>query len=110
MVSPDPENLPEQAGPTPPGLRLLQAMVTVLMVVMMVGILGILGLIWASYSKTTAPLPEVITLPDGASATAYTQGTDWYAVVTKDAAGAETIEIFDRATGKLRQSIAITSE
>lgn len=78
-------------------------MVTVLMVVMMVGIVGILGLIWHRYSKAQAPLPEVITLPDGATATAYTQGVDWYAVVTGD----NRILIFDRGTGKLRQEIAV---
>ncbi|EBA09240.1 DUF6476 family protein [Sagittula stellata] len=94
---------PEPEYQHPPGLRFLQAMVTVLMVVMMVGIVGILGLIWHRYSKAQAPLPEVITLPDGATATAYTQGVDWYAVVTGD----NRILIFDRGTGKLRQEIAV---
>ena len=71
--------------------------------VMIAGIVGILGLIWHRYSNAQAPLPEVITLPDGARAMAYTQGTDWYAVVTE----ADEILIFDRASGKLRRSIAI---
>ncbi|WP_089276890.1 DUF6476 family protein [Antarctobacter heliothermus] len=100
MVSPEPEddNLPEPAG-----LRFLRVLVTVLTVVMMAGIIGILGLIWHRYSNARAPLPEVITLPDGTSATAYTQGSDWYAVVTGD----DRILIFDRATGKLRQEMRI---
>lgn len=78
-------------------------LVTVLTVVMIAGIVGILGLIWHRYSNARAPLPEVITLPDGTSATAYTQGSDWYAVVTGD----DRILIFDRATGKLRQEMRI---
>ncbi len=94
-----PDNLP----PQPAGLRLLQGLVTVLMLVMIFGIIGILGLIWHRYNNARAPLPEVITLPDGATATAYTQGDDWYAVVTGD----NRILIFDRGTGKLRQEMTI---
>lgn len=78
-------------------------MVTLLMVVMMAGIIAIASLLWLRYSKAQAPLPEVITLPGGTTATAYTQGSDWYAVVTD----ADTIVIFDRATGRLRQTIQI---
>lgn len=92
--------------PPPPGLRLLQVLVTVLMLVMIFGIVGILGLIWHRYSNARAPLPEVITLPSGATATAYTQGTDWYAVVTAD----DQILIFDRATGKIRREIDLRTE
>ncbi|WP_418591739.1 DUF6476 family protein [Ponticoccus sp. (in: a-proteobacteria)] len=98
---PDPEALPE-----PPGLRFLRLLVTVLTAVMIAGILGILGLIWVRYNNAQAPLPEVISLPGGATATAYTQGTDWYAVVTQGPEG-EAILIFDRATGRLRQTIGI---
>lgn len=79
---------------------------TVLTAVMIAGILLILGLIWHRYSNARAPLPEVITLPSGETATAFTQGPDWYAVVTAQ----DDILIFDRATGALRQRIAITSE
>lgn len=78
-------------------------MVTLLMVVMMAGIIAIASLLWLRYSKAQAPLPELITLPDGTQATAYTQGSDWYAVVTND----DQILIFDRATGRLRQTILI---
>ena len=95
---PDLPDLPE-----PPGLRFLRLLVTVLTGVMIAGIVLILALIWLRYSNSRAPLPEVITLPGGATATAFTQGPDWYAVVTDG----EEILIFDRATGALRQSIAI---
>jgi hypothetical protein len=96
--APEPEDQPE-----PPGLRFLRLLVTGLTGVMIAGIVLILGLIWARYNNTRAPLPEVITLPDGAQATAYTQGSDWYAVVTAD----DRILIFDRATGRLRQEMRI---
>ncbi|WP_299925929.1 DUF6476 family protein [uncultured Pelagimonas sp.] len=95
------DNLPE-----PPQLRFLRLLVTVLTGVMIAGIVLILGLIWHRYNNARAPLPEVITLPGGATATAYTQGPDWYAVVTDD----NQILIFDRASGKLRQEIEITPE
>ncbi len=78
-------------------------LVTVLTGVMIAGIVLILFLIWHRYTNARAPLPEVITLPSGAEASAYTQGSDWYAVVTED----DQILIFDRATGDLRQTIAV---
>lgn len=99
MTSPE----PEETLPEPPALRFLRILVTVLTAVMIAGIVLILGLIWHRYSNARAPLPEVIELPGGATASAYTQGSDWYAVVTD----ADQILIFDRATGKLRQKIAI---
>lgn len=48
-------------------------------------------------------LPDTIVLPAGARATAFTQARDWYAVVTAD----DRILVYDRASGKLRQNIAI---
>ncbi len=49
------------------------------------------------------PLPAVITLPDGSEASNFTQGPDWYAVVTTD----DRILIFNRDDGSLRQEITI---
>ena len=48
-------------------------------------------------------LPEVITLPDGTQALSYTVGPDWYGIVTAQ----NTILIFDRNTGALRQTVTI---
>lgn len=48
-------------------------------------------------------MPEVISLPDGTRASAFTQGADWYAVVTTD----DRILIFERASGTLRQTVQI---
>ena len=94
---------PEPDIAEPAGLRFLRLLVTVLTATMIAGIAAITFLIWTRYSDRSAPLPEVITLPDGAKATAFTQAADWYAVVTAD----NRILIFDRATGSLRQAIAI---
>ena len=98
MSSPSPEDLPE-----PPNLRFLRILVTVLTAVMIGGVLLIVGLLVTRYRTVTAPLPPLIELPDGTTATAFTQGVDWFAVVTL----ADEILIFDRATGQLRQTLKI---
>jgi Family of unknown function (DUF6476) len=88
----------------PPGLRFLKTLVTVLTISMIVGVITIVTLLVTRLQGGGAlPLPEVITLPDGAQAQAVTVGTDWYAVVTTD----NRILIFDRLTGKLRQEITV---
>ncbi len=99
--TPDPDHLPEPAN-----LRFLRILVTVLTAVMIGGVLVILTLLVIRYQTTRTPLPEVITLPDGTKANAYTQGPDWYAVVTTD----NQILIFDRATGRLRQTLTIDTD
>lgn len=88
----------------PANLKFLRLLVTVLTGTMIVGLCIIITLIVIRYRDQSAPLPETITLPDGMTATAYTQGRDWYAVVTDG----DAILIFDRATGALRQTITIT--
>ncbi len=95
---------PEQAAELR-SLRLLRILVTVLLGVMIVGFIVLIALFVTRF--TTSPdrpaLPDVITLPEGTSATAFTQGIGWFAVVTVD----DRILIFDAATGALRQSIQI---
>ena len=69
-------------------------------------ILGFVVLIAALVIRLNAdplPLPDRITLPDGTTARAFTQGDDWFAVVTSD----DEILIYDRAAGALRQTIGI---
>ncbi|SPF81026.1 hypothetical protein PRI8871_02843 [Pseudoprimorskyibacter insulae] len=79
---------------------------TALTVVMIVGMVLIVALIWSRYSDETPLLPDQITLPDGTSPAAFTQGTGWYAIVTTD----DRILIYDQLTGALRQTIQITPE
>ena len=53
------------------------------------------------------PLPDTVDLPGRAEPMAFTQGGDWFAVVVRDADGAERILIYDRLTARLRQEVAI---
>ncbi len=76
------------------------------MVVMIGGLLVIVGLFVIRFSSAPSgltELPDEITLPDGVKALNFTVGPGWYGVVTDS----DTILIFDRATGELRQSVTI---
>ena len=98
-TAPAPEGLP-------PGLRFLKFLVIVLTLTMIVGVITIVWVIVTRMPQAMqrpADLPDSITLPDGTRATAFTQGADWYAVVTAD----DRILIFDRATGALRQTVML---
>ena len=87
-------------------LRLLRHLVTTLTVVMIVGFIILIGFLVTRFpsGKKTLDMPASITLPDGTVPVAFTQTATWYAVVTE----ADTILIFDRASGKLRQTIKVT--
>ena len=88
----------------PPGLRFLKTLVIVLTLSMIAGVITIVALLVTRLQGGGAlPMPQTITLPDGARAQAVTAGSDWYAVVTTD----NRILIFDRLTGRLRQEVAI---
>lgn len=111
--TPDPD--PEGAQTLDPALvSYLKRLVTVLTVVMIIGVLSIVGLLVSrlhafgpggQVSDGTNPLslPVTIKLPEGQTATAFTKGRDWYAVVTEG----DTVLIFDAATGELKQTIQI---
>jgi hypothetical protein len=86
----------------PPGLRFLKGLVIVLMITMIVGVITIVALL-VTKMNGPIPLPEEISLPDGAKAQAVTVGTDWVGVVTTD----NRILIFDRLTGALRQELTL---
>jgi len=94
--------------PVDPGLvKYLRLLVTVLTAVMIIGFLVIVFLFVTRFSDAFSPeLPDVITLPDGTTPTAFTRGNGWYAVVTKD----NQILIFSEQTGALRQTIEIDTE
>ena len=84
-------------------MKYLRLLVTVLTATMILGLLVIVVLFVIRFSSGGPALPDTIALPDGAEAQAFTQGDDWYAVVTSD----DRILIFDRTSGRLRQTIAI---
>ena len=72
-------------------------------------IVGVITIVWVIVTRMpqamqrSPALPDSIALPDGTRATAFTQGSDWYAVVTAQ----DQILIFDRATGALRQTVTL---
>lgn len=70
---------------------------------MIAGVLLIIALIVIRFYDLPPPLPDAISLPDGARALSFTQGPDWYAVVTDDG----RILIYDRVTGGLRQTVIL---
>ncbi len=76
---------------------------TVLTVVMILGFLVLIAALVMRLNADGPPLPDSIDLPEGAEAVAFTQGGDWYAVVTAD----DTILVYDRLTGQLRQTVAL---
>ena len=68
---------------------------------MLIGVVVVVGLLVTRLSSKGPALPETITLPDGSTATAFTQGDNWYAIVTAN----NQILIYNRTDGRLRQTI-----
>jgi len=88
-----------------PGLvKHLRRLVTVLTATMIIGFIVIVALFVTRFSGGGGPdLPTSLRLPDGAAPMAFTQGSDWIAVVTEE----DEILIYDRLSGKLRQRVTI---
>lgn len=89
----------------PANLKFLRLLVTSLTAIMIVGVLVVIALLVTRLRDTGPQLPAEITLPDGARATAFTQGRGWYAVVTDD----NRLLVFNRTSGALVQELAITA-
>jgi hypothetical protein len=101
------DRAPAEAG-LPPSLRFLKWLVIVLTLTMIIGVITIVALIvtrMPTAMRGSLPLPDQITLPDGTSAQAFTQGDAWYAVVTTD----NRILIYSRESGALQQEITINA-
>lgn len=75
---------------------------------MILGVVVIIFLLVTRLTQSPASiaLPDQITLPDDATATAYTRGSDWFAVVTTSEDG-ESIVIYDLDGGTLRHEIKV---
>lgn len=89
----------------PPLAIYLKRLVTTLAVVMIAGFLVLITLLVIRLNADPLPLPDRVTLPEGAQAYSFTQGIDWFGVVTTD----NQILIYDRATSTLRQTIEVTT-
>jgi hypothetical protein len=97
----------EGGAPDDRTLRYLKALVTILTVTMILGFLTIVALFVMRFAEMNrVELPDEITLPDGAVATAFTRGKGWFAVVTED----DEILVYNRATGNLLQRVRIEAE
>ena len=77
---------------------------TVLTAVMIGGLVIIIVLFVMRFPAPQGVVPDSVTLPDGVKAEAFTMTPDWYAVVTEDG---RQILIFDRASGALKQTVAV---
>ncbi len=88
-------------------LRFLRILVTTLTATMILGLLTIVALLVIRFTGETATLsvPDEITLPDGTTATAFTRGGGWYAIVTSD----NQILIYDANTNALRQTVKVNN-
>ncbi|MFD1508311.1 DUF6476 family protein [Lacimonas salitolerans] len=95
------DDLPQPEEPA--NLKFLRRLVTTLTAVMIVGVIVIIALLVTALRDTGPALPDQITLPGGATATAFTQGAGWYAIVTAD----DRILIYNRTTGAMMQEITV---
>jgi hypothetical protein len=88
----------------PANLRFLRRLVTVLTATMLVGVVVVVGLLVTRLSGKGPDLPEIIQMPDGKVAVAFTQGDTWFAIVTTD----DEILIYNRIDGELRQTVQVS--
>ena len=88
-------------------LTFLRRLVTVLTATMILGVLAIVILLVIRLQAPSGPfIPDAIALPEGVTATAYTQGTGWIAIVTSD----DEILIYDPDGHRLVRRIPIVVE
>ncbi|MEM9434427.1 MAG: DUF6476 family protein [Pseudomonadota bacterium] len=98
------QDTPDDAPlPEPANLKFLRRLVTTLTATMIVGLLVLIATVVIRLQPPSVQFPDTVSLPDGTTPMAYTQGPGWTAVVTTDS----KILIFDAGTGALRQTIEI---
>jgi hypothetical protein len=98
---------PSEYSAEPANLRLLRRLVTTLLAVMIIGFLTLIFMFVMRFSDNNQTFQiSDITLPIGVSATAYTQGDNWYAIVAEK----NKILIFNKSDNTLRQTIKIQKE
>ena len=98
---------PSEFSVEPTNLKLLRRLVTTLLAVMIIGFITLIFMFVMRFQSNNQTFKlNDITLPIGTSATAYTQGDDWYAIVDD----ANKILIFNKVDNALRQTINIKAK
>jgi hypothetical protein len=102
--------------PEPPQVRRLRLLVSALMVVLIGGMLIVvaamvirLGVLGAPDKAALGPVTAAnLALPAGAEAVALGRGPGEVLILTRDAAGAETLRVFDAASGAEKSATPIS--
>tara|TARA_B110000908_G_scaffold332_1_gene434 strand:+ start:6401 stop:6706 length:306 start_codon:yes stop_codon:yes gene_type:complete len=98
---------PSEFSVEPTNLKILRRLVTTLLAVMIIGFITLIFMFVMRFQSNNQTFKlNDITLPIGTSATAYTQGDDWYAIVDD----ANKILIFNKVDNTLRQTINIKAK
>ncbi|MDB9716145.1 DUF6476 family protein [Amylibacter sp.] len=98
---------PLEYSAEPANLKLLRRLVTTLLAIMIIGFITLIFMFVMRFSNNNQTFQvNDITLPIGFSATAYTQGDNWYAIVDNT----NKILIFNKSDNTLRQTIIIEQE
>ena len=117
MVQPAPQRTIDDDLPEPPRIKRLRWLVTALMVVLIVGtvvvVVSLVRGIGTLDLSSTAPDPvsaEAFSLPADAEATTLGRGPGEVLILTRDPSGAETLRVFDAATGTETSATPIIRE
>ncbi len=78
-------------------------LVTVLTATMIIGLITIITLLVMRLQAPSVTFPDAITLPDGATATAFTQTAEYFAIVTEE----NEILVYNRTTGQMIKRITL---
>mgnify|MGYP000120819141 FL=1 len=100
-MSDTPEGIDEAVDPSL--VRFLKILVSTLAGVMIVGLVAVIYLLVIRLNADVPELPSRIVLPEGVKAQAFTQGENWYAVVTED----NRILVFSRDGKTIVQEIMV---
>jgi uncharacterized protein DUF6476 len=115
MVQPTPQHgTADEDQPEPPRLKRLRWLVTALMVVLIVGTVVVvvslvrgLGTLDLSSTSMVPVSAEAFSLPAGAEAITLGRGPGEVLILTRDPTGAETLRVFDAATGAEKSATPI---
>lgn len=86
-------------------MRILQWLVIGLTASLILGVITVVAVVVTRFPQPdTLALPAELQLPEGTKPISMAQGRDWVGIVTE----ADTILIYDRQSGALRQTVTLT--